>query len=232
MLGLALVSPVHDWGETSFALHMVQHELLMIAAAPLLVLGRPLEVIMHSAGAAWTRKMVHLMRRSGVATLWHGLMAPLTATLVHAAVLWLWHLPSWYDASVRHDGVHTLQHICFLGSALLFWEALLHGRQRRVGYGVAVVYLFVTAMHSGLLGAILTFAPEVVYQVYADAVSPWAATPLQDQQLGGLIMWVPAGVAYVVAALALFAGWLQEVERRARLGYDHAATRPPALKSR
>jgi PQQ-dependent dehydrogenase (methanol/ethanol family) len=106
----------------------------------------------------------------------------------------------------------------FLFSAILFWWALVHGGHRAMGYGLAVLYMFTTALHSGLLGALLTFASTTWYPAYSHTQS-WNLTPLEDQQLGGLIMWVPAGLIYVVAGLALFAGWIRESRLRIR-GFD------------
>jgi putative membrane protein len=213
-LVLALLSPIHALGHESFAVHMVQHELLMIAAAPLLVLGRPLVVFLRALPARNVRSALEFFRRSQLAALWRWMMIPSVATLVHAAALWMWHIPAWFDASVTYTAVHALQHASFLGSALIFWESLLFGRQRRAGYGIAVVYLFVTAVHSGLLGAILTFAPRVIYAMYAEGPGRWSLTALEDQQLGGLVMWVPAGMAYVAAGLSVFAAWLRDAELR------------------
>ena len=107
------------------------------------------------------------------------------------------------------------QHLSFFISALLFWWALIHGPQGAMGYGAAVLYLFTTSVHSGVLGALITLAGSVWYPSYVGLTSSWGLTPLEDQQLGGLIMWIPAGLVYVVAGLALFAGWLREADVRA-----------------
>jgi PQQ-dependent catabolism-associated beta-propeller protein len=115
---------------------------------------------------------------------------------------------------LRSDLVHTLQHVCFLGSALLFWWALIHGPQGALGYGAAALYVFTTSIHSGILGALLTFAGRVIYPAYLESTASWGLSALEDQQLGGLIMWVPAGLVYIVAGLALCAGWLRESDRR------------------
>jgi cytochrome c oxidase assembly factor CtaG len=145
---------------------------------------------------------------------WGVVPHPFTAWVLHAVVLWAWHIPFLFDATLTSDWVHALQHLSFLGSALLFWWALIHGKQRRTGYGVAVLYMFTTALHSGLLGALLTFARSVWFRGYLETTYAWGLTPLEDQQLGGLIMWIPAGLVYIVAGLALFAGWMREAERR------------------
>jgi len=146
--------------------------------------------------------------------LWAFITNPFVAWLIHAVVLWTWHAPALFPATLESDFVHTLQHVSFLGSALLFWWAIIQGRQRVLGYGVAVLYLFTTALHSGLLGALLTFSRAIWYPIYGETTAAWGLTPLEDQQLGGLIMWIPAGLAYIIAGLALFAGWLRESEMR------------------
>ena len=135
------------------------------------------------------------------------------AWCLQAVILWVWHVPSLYDSSVRNEWVHAAQHFCFLGSAVLFWWALVHGREGRMGYGASTFYVFTTAMHSSALGALLTFTPTPLYSAYASNAGPWGLTALQDQQFAGLLMWVPAGVIYLVAGLLLFACWLNARDR-------------------
>jgi cytochrome c oxidase assembly factor CtaG len=97
--------------------------------------------------------------------------------------------------------------------ALFFWWALIHCRRAVMGYGAAVLYMFTTSIHSGVLGALITFASSLWHPAYSTTTPPWGLTPLEDQQLGGLIMWIPAGAVYIIAGLALFAGWISESER-------------------
>jgi cytochrome c oxidase assembly factor CtaG len=214
-LFVALVSPLHAWGSVLFSAHMTQHEVLMLVAAPLLVLGRPLVVFLWAFPVEWSRRIGNLGKIGVVSRAWHWLTIPLVAWVVHAVALWTWHVPVLFDAVLHNELVHTLQHLSFLISALLFWWALIHGPQGAMGYGAAVLYLFTTSIHSGVLGALLTIAGSVWYPSYIGLTSSWGLTPLEDQQLGGLIMWIPAGLVYVIAGLALFAGWLREADVRA-----------------
>lgn len=212
-LFVALVSPLHTWGSMLFSVHMTQHELLMLVAAPLLVLSKPMlhalpRGIAHAAG--W------LSNRPLWRTVWAGLSHPMTAWLIHAAVLWAWHAPPLFDAVERSELAHALQHMSFLGSAILFWWSLIHARRDAAAYGAAVLYVFTTALHSGMLGALLTFARTAWYPVYAGRTEAWGLTAIEDQQLGGLIMWIPACAVYIVAGLLMFAGWLQASDRSAR----------------
>jgi putative membrane protein len=105
-----------------------------------------------------------------------------------------------FGAAIENKWVHAAQHVSFLGSALLFWRSLIHGRGR-MAYGGAVLFLFTTAMRNSALGALPTFSPRPWYGEYARATAAWGLTPLVDQQIGGLVMWVPAGVVYVAGAL-------------------------------
>ena len=214
-LVVALVSPMHAWGRVLFSAHMTQHEVLMLVAAPLLVLSRPLVVFLWAFPVNWSRRIGNIGKLAWFSRSWRFLTIPLVAWLLHAIALWVWHVPVLFDAVLHKEWVHTLQHVSFLGSALLFWWALIHGPQGAMGYGAAVLYLFTTSIHSGALGALLTVAGTVWYPSYIGLTSSWGLTPLEDQQLGGLIMWIPAGLVYLIAGLALFVGWLREAELRA-----------------
>jgi putative membrane protein len=214
-LVLALVSPIHAWGSVLFSAHMTQHEILMLVAAPLLVLGRPIVPFLWALPRSAARSLGRLSKTPVWVRIWRTVSTPFVAWIIHAVVLWAWHAPALFQATLESEFVHALQHASFLFSALLFWWAVIHGRQRALGFGLAVVYMFTTALHSGLLGALLTFAKSVWYPAYADQTAAWGLTALEDQQIGGLIMWVPAGLVYITAALALFAGWLRESEIRA-----------------
>lgn len=179
VLALALLSPLDSAASTSFAAHMVQHELLMVAAPPLLILGRPFTALAATL-PAWGLRIVA----------WPLRIPPLWAWGIHAAALWVWHVPRLFDAGLAANGVHALQHASFFLSALLFWWAVI----RRVHSGTAALYILTTIIHSGALAALLTFAPAPLYR----------DTALGEQQLGGLIMWVPAAYALLLAGLVAF----------------------------
>ena len=216
-LVIALLSPLDTLGGILFSAHMAQHEVLMVIAAPLLVFGRPLIAFVWSLPESWRKPVARIAQKQPVESAWHIMTSPLVATTAHALALWIWHAPSLYQATLRSDSIHALQHISFLGTAMLFWWTLIHGRFGRIGYGVAVFYVFVTMMHSGALGALLTFSPHVWYPIYAATTTRWGLDPIEDQQLAGLIMWVPAGVIVGVLGIALFLAWMAEAERRVRL---------------
>jgi putative membrane protein len=203
-LALALLSPLDAWGARLFSAHMVQHELLMVVAAPLLVLGRPFGAWLFGLPPLWRQAIGRLTRGAAWRRGWRGLTGPLAAWGLHAAALWLWHVPRLFDAALASPGLHVLQHLSFLLTALLFWWSVL-GDEARRRPGAALASLFTTLLHTAALGALLALAPEPWYTAYSASAPLAGWDPLSDQQLGGLIMWVPAGTGYVVASLALVA---------------------------
>jgi putative membrane protein len=226
-LVIALVSPVHTWGEVLFSAHMTQHEILMLISAPLLVLGRPLIAGLWAMPRNARLRIGQTVHDGPILKIWRLLTDPAVAFVVHGLALWFWHIPFLFQATLESDIVHTLQHASFLGSALLFWWAIIYGRRGAASYGAGVLYLFITSIHSGLLGAFLTFTPRLWYPIYAPTTLAWGLSPIEDQQLGGLIMWVPAGIVYIVAALIMFAAWIGSSEQSAVA----AQTRSAAARS-
>jgi putative membrane protein len=210
-LVLALLSPMHPLGEELFSVHMAQHEILMLVAAPLLVMSRPLVAMVWGLPFQWRRRAGAWCKANPVRQGWRWLTAPLAAWTIHAAALWLWHFPPLFQATLESDLVHTAQHLSFLLSALLFWWSLFYAHGR-TNYGASVLYVFTTGVHTSILGALLTLAPVLWYPAYASRTAAWGLSPLEDQQIGGLVMWVPAGVVYLGIGLYLFAQWLRESE--------------------
>jgi putative membrane protein len=214
-LVFALSSPLDEWSEQSLAVHMGQHELLMVVVAPLIAVGAPLLGLLWAMPSGVRHAVATAAQHAPLPILWRVITAPPSAFLLYGFALWVWHVPRLYDEALEHEAVHAVQHLCFLGTAALFWWGVLHGRQGGTAYGAAVVYLFITAVHGGVLGALLTMSPRVWYAPYLDH-HPAGLTPLEDQQLAGLLMWVPAGFAFAAGALFLFAAWLRQSERRSR----------------
>jgi cytochrome c oxidase assembly factor CtaG len=198
-LALALTSPLHALGEQMFTAHMVEHEILMAVSAPLIVLSRPLAFLLFALPDPARRGMAGLWASSSRV---RGLLrSGALATVIHGAVLWLWHVPTVFDAAVTHDGLHRLQHLSFFLSALWFWWTVLWASSR----AAATWHLFVTMMHMSVLGALMALAPRVLYSVQTSHAAAYGLTPLEDQQLAGLLMWVPAGTVYAGAAMAMAA---------------------------
>jgi putative membrane protein len=209
ILTLALVSPLHEMGEALFSAHMVQHEVLMLIAAPLLVVSRPLVPFLRAMPLEWRRTLGRCFKVRAVQGIWRSLTTPLNAWLIHAAALWVWHFPPFFQATLTSDWIHAAQHLSFFLSALLFWWALFYGRGHHA-YGTGVLYIFTTGIHTGILGALLTLSTRPWYLAYQYSTAAWGLTPLEDQQLGGIIMWVPASLVYLAAGLVLFGAWLRQ----------------------
>lgn len=213
-LAVALLSPLSALGGVLFSAHMTQHTVLMLAAAPLLILGAPVVGLLWGLPKSWRVQLGRLARQPALRGIWRAVTRPAMAWLIHAIVLWVWHLPSLYQSTLHSDLIHTVQHASFLGSALLFWWVVMpQGRLSRSIPGYGVLLVFTTALHSSVLGALLTVAPVPWYPAYQPPPQ-WGLTALEDQQLAGLVMWVPPGVLYLIASLVLFAVWLGRVEAR------------------
>jgi cytochrome c oxidase assembly factor CtaG len=227
-IAIAVSPPLDDWSEKSLAAHMVQHELLMVIAAPLMASGAPVVALLWAMNARSRRALTGMVHRPVAAVVWRTVTAPPSVFLLYALALWVWHVPALYDYALEHEAVHVVQHLCFFGAATLFWWGIVHGRYGRLGYGAAVVYVFATAVHGGVLGALMTVSPRAWYAPYA-AQHAIGLTALEDQQLAGLLMWVPAGLVFAAGALLLFAAWLRQSERLSRFK-DAAVLRPTGTR--
>jgi putative membrane protein len=229
VLAGALVTPLHAAGERSFAAHMLEHELLMLVAAPLLVMSRPVGIGLWAfpdTARAW---LAATGRRRGVGAVWHAATDPVVATFVQAAVLWGWHAPAAFDLALARPGWHVAQHACFLVSALLFWWAILQGRGRQRA-AVAVGCLFFTSIVSGALGALMAVSEGPWYSGYeALGLDAFGLTPAEDQQLAGLLMWVPGGLVHAAVGLGVLARLLRLAERAAS-SVPHAPPEPPLTR--
>jgi len=213
VLAASLFGPVDAWSTRLFSVHMIQHELLMLVAAPLFVLGAPLATWSWALRPERRTDAGRVTRAIGRSRAWRFATAPSGAWLVHGIAVWAWHVPAAFGAALSSIIIHDLQHVSFLASALLFWWALLRPRAGRRADGVAVFLLFTTMLHTGALGALLAFSAR---PWYADYHGYGRLTALEDQQLGGLIMWIPGGAVYLAVALLLCVRALQPAAPRPR----------------
>ncbi|HLX30807.1 MAG TPA: cytochrome c oxidase assembly protein [Casimicrobiaceae bacterium] len=214
-LAVALLSPIDALAPRSFALHMIEHEMLMVIAAPLLVLSRPLEAWAFALPRNARHTLPACARMPALVRFFDAMTAPVSATAVHAIALWVWHVPVLFAAALASEPLHVLQHLCFFASALVFWWAVFGGAARSPR-PISLACLFATMLQTSALGALITLAPSPWYAGAVDA-RVFGLTPLADQQLGGLIMWLPGGAAYVVVALAIVAAWLAPPKVRGSL---------------
>jgi putative membrane protein len=206
-----LVSPLDAAGAQSFAAHMAQHEGLMLIAAPLLVISRPLAVFLWALPAVPRRAVGRWVRRAPVRRAWQVFTGAAAGWTLHAAALWIWHVPSIFQSALQNRALHDLQHATFLVTALVFWSGMFSARA--TNRGAAAIYLFTTTVHTSALGALITFATTPWYEPPLRAAS--ALSPLADQQLGGLLMWVPGSFVYVAMGLLLLGRWVRDAGRLA-----------------
>jgi putative membrane protein len=209
---LAIAPPLDRLATQRFSAHMLQHELLMLVGVPLMIAGRPLVGWLWGLPDRTRLSAARVLQSSPVGGVWRTFSAPLVAWALHGLTVWVWHVPRLYELAVRNEAVHAFQHGMFVSTSMLFWWGLVYGRYGRAGYGASVFYVFTTVVHTGLLGAVFTLIDIPLYSVYAER----APDPVADQQLAGLVMWVPAGLILTLAGIGLFAAWLGEAERRTR----------------
>jgi putative membrane protein len=224
MLALALVSPLDALSNELFSAHMVQHLILILAAAPLLVLSD------FQLAFLWAlpRRHVQKMGNSVNQTKRSILPPPVLVWILFTATMWLWHASTLYQAALRNEAIHTLEHITFLFTAILFWWVLFkHTRADHLHYGMTVPFLFLTVLQSGILGALMTFTSQPWYSIYGNSAPNWGLSALQDQQLAGLIMWMPGGAVFTLLTIGYFAAWLKAMEKRSQSS-PHFESRPGA----
>ena len=213
-IAAALASPLDVLSGTLLSAHMAQHGLLVVVAPPLLVFGNPGVALVWALPPSWRERIATSKRWRFWAALGRAFSRPLPAAAMQGLALWAWHVPAAFDAAAANYPVHLLEHACFLGTALLFWRAILAaGSPHRTVSALAAV--FATLIHSGLLGALITLAPVVLYTHYSEPVRRWGLIAIEDQQLAGLLMWVPMGVVYIGACLMLASRLVVTKEARA-----------------
>ncbi len=203
MLAAAIVSPLDALTGTFLTAHMVQHVLLIAVAPPLLLLGRP-DAALAFALPGPARRNVAGSRLGALAAMLRRLARPLPAALLHGLALWVWHAPGPFQAALQSRFLHDFEHASFLVTALLFWQSVIVAARSPVTRIAAMLATLATLIHSGLLGALITLTGRLLYPAYA-GTELWGLSPIEDQQLAGLVMWVPAGAIYLLAGLLLAA---------------------------
>lgn len=218
-LAVALVSPLDALAGSLASAHMVQHILLLLVAAPLLALSAPSSTLLRGSPVALRRASGRWRRRLGLTPgSVRALCHPITVALLHVTTVWFWHAAVPYDAALDNAPLHALEHATFLITALLFWHVVIgaRGGAGRVSHGFGVLLVFGMAMQSVLLSALLTFSQTPWYSGYATTTAAWGLEPLADQQLAGVLMWIPGAPIYLLVALSLLVAWLREAEREGR----------------
>jgi putative membrane protein len=204
VLGLALNGPLHNLSDSYlFSAHMAQHLVLTLAFPPLLLYGTPAWVVRPLLRPRWLIGFARWATR------------PLMAGILFSAPITLWHFPRFYQAALEHHPLHIVQHLAFIATAVIMWWPILSPvpEAPRASYPTQLVYLFLLGLPMSLAGAMITLAQTVLYPFYATALRVWDLSPLADQQLGGLMMWVVGTMYLWVAGGVVWFRWAAREER-------------------
>jgi len=214
-LFVALASPTATYDTTLFTVHMVQHLMLTMVAAPLLVLGAPITLLLRVSSAD-TRRRVILPVLHSRPVKW--ISFPVVTWIIFAAVMWGTHFSSLFDASLDNDAIHLFEHALYMGAALLFWWPVVGADPSpwRLPHPARIAYLFLGMPQSSFLGLAIFSAPAVLYRHYETLVRPWGPTPLVDQQWAGGIMWAGGDMMFLITLLLAVAVWLKAEETEGR----------------
>lgn len=213
-LFVALISPLEAWSERLFSAHMIQHTLLMMAAAPLIAWSEPTVTGLWALPVTW-RRGVSRWWRSPWEVLWQRITHPAVIWLLYAGVITVWHLPILYQAAAQNNLIHNLEHISFFAVAFLFWRAVVRcGRPGEMGYGLGILFLFTAMLYSAIFAAAITFSRAPWYPYYAFQAIQWGIAPLEDQQLAGSIMWIPGKLVHLAGVMALMWNWFKQMDRQ------------------
>ncbi len=211
------MSPLDALSEALFSVHMVQHLSLILVAAPLLVLGTPEIALLWSLPSPWRSTVGRFERRLARAIVGNERgsgRGPALVIVVATGVLWAWHAPTLYDLALRNDAIHTAEHVGFLVTAILFWATVLRSRRERLGNGLRILYVFAMGLQGSLLGALITFASRPLYAPHIPLAAAWGISALEDQQIAGLVMWVPPAFLYLGVIIYLFVTWFDALGQR------------------
>ena len=215
---MATLSPLDALGGSLFSGHMVQHLVVFLVAPALFAISRPMLPLLWALPKSLRLGLMRWWaKRSVVSGIVEAASHWVVVLLLYAGVLWLWHVPRLYDAALDSELAHALEHLTFIAVAFMFWSTVLDaGRPNGIGHGAALLMVFATALHSSALGALLTFADAPLYASHEPYTEAWGLTPLEDQQLAGVLMWVPMGLWFTATALTLVGLWIRAADRSVR----------------
>jgi putative membrane protein len=214
VIGIALLSPIEVYEGLLFSVHMGQHLLLELVAAPLLLAGAPITLALRVSSAPVRRGLLRVLHSRAVRVL----SFPVIAWVLFAAVNWGWHFSTLYNDAMEIPTLHYLQHATFLGAALLFWWPVLGADPSpwRLPHPVRLLYVFLAMPQNSFLGVALMSTTTVLYPHYLTNGRTWGPSPLEDQQLGGVIMWVAGDLCFLAGMAVVVALWMAHEERRTR----------------
>jgi len=202
---LALCSPLDALAHQLLLAHMIQHLLLMVVAPPLVWMGAPVAPMLLGLPRPLRRRVAAVLASPPVRRLTHALADPRVAWIAFVLALWAWHAPALYDRALRSDGWHHVQHACFLATGLLFWRPVILAWPARPAWPrwAMIPYVALAELQNSALAAILTFSGRVLYPSYETVPRGWSLSPVEDQAIAGVIMWVPGSLPFLLAVLWL-----------------------------
>jgi putative membrane protein len=229
---IALQSPIEHYDTTLFSVHMVQHMLLMLVAAPLLALGAPITLLLRAVRPQARTRFVLPILHSRIVRV---VSFPVVTWLLFAGVLWGAHFSPLFDLALTDPLVHQVEHAAFLAAALLFWWPVvgLDPSPWRMPHPVRALYTFLQMPQNTFLSLAIFSAPEPLYRHYVTLGRTWGPSPLADQQAAGALMWVVGDMMFVMAVVLVVAAWMRAEDRNAaavdaRVEREEAAIRDRA----
>ena len=216
-LALALLSPISAYADVRFSMHMTQHLLLLMIAPPLLLLGAPLIPTLWALPGSARRSLGQFLApRHPLHRVFSALAHPFVAVGAYVATIAVWHIPRLYDVAQGQTLTHDVQHMMFLGVALLYWWPIVHptGGRRQLSYALAIPYLLPPFVEGIVIGALVTLSSAPIYDTYQVSPDVWGLSTLEDQQLAGLIMWVPGGMMFLIPLFWLLTIVLRAEDKR------------------
>lgn len=218
VMASAMLTPIDTFNDELFWVHMLQHLLMMLVAAPLILLGRPVQLALRAMPGRWSKEIGQRVfkpkaMRSGIAAL----SMPLIIAFVYNANFVFWHVPYLYEATLSSSLIHYLMHATYIGTAFLFWWPIIDPvpRHHKYSTGMILVQLAVAMLCGKILGAVFTFAPNPIYDAYVNADRVWGMSPMVDQQISGIVMLVGGFLVYAVSFMVLLAHALLRADKRA-----------------
>jgi putative membrane protein len=214
----SLNGPLHDLSDYYlFSAHMVQHLLLSLAVPPLLLVGTP----------GWLLRP--LLENRAVAAIARAITPPIRCFIIFNVVIAVWHLPPLYNTAMAYHPVHIVQHLTFMVASVLMWWPFLSPLPElpRLAYPGQMLYCFLMVIPMSIVAIYIAMADHVLYPAYSIAPRIWGLTPLSDQQIGGLIMWIPGGLLFYVVMTFVFFKWAsRDTDTTAGAQVDWRPTRP------
>ncbi|SVA34295.1 uncharacterized protein METZ01_LOCUS87149 [marine metagenome] len=214
---VALISPVDVYSNDLFFIHMIQHLLLVMVAAPLIRIASPIAEYLWGLPESIRRPIGNMLAKKGLIRVFlYGVTTPLVAWFLFAIVMWVWHVPGIYDMALRFKQLHDFEHLTMFFAGIVFWWPVLGSPVlfQQLAFPFRFLYLFLALMQNVILAAILTYSDTAIYQFYVDSPLHWGISATADQQLGGVLMWLVGSMMFAGVTIVLIYMWLERDHRR------------------